>query len=53
MPQDRVSLGIGQPGERRADRVDEAVVWDVHLITPRTPADVPDFCRAIVEALAT
>jgi putative intracellular protease/amidase len=28
------------------------VVRDGNMITSRTPADLPDFCRAIVEALA-
>jgi protease I len=35
-----------------AEWVDEAVVRDGNMITSRTPADLPDFCRAIVEALA-
>jgi protease I len=35
-----------------AEWVDAAVVRDGNLITSRTPADLPDFCRAIVEALA-
>ncbi len=35
-----------------ADYVDESVVRDGNLITSRTPADLPDFCRAVVEALA-
>ncbi len=32
--------------------VDEAVVVDGNLISSRTPADLPDFCRALVGALA-
>jgi protease I len=32
--------------------VDREVVRDGNLITSRTPADLPAFCRAIVEALA-
>ena len=35
-----------------AEWVDAAVVVDGNMITSRTPADLPDFCRAIVEALA-
>lgn len=31
--------------------VDEAVVVDGNLITSRTPADLPVFCRAIIEVL--
>jgi protease I len=34
-----------------AEYVDQSVVRDGNLITSRTPADLPDFCRAIVEAL--
>lgn len=29
--------------------VDQAVVVDGNLITSRTPADLPDFCRAIIQ----
>ncbi|HLJ68247.1 MAG TPA: type 1 glutamine amidotransferase domain-containing protein [Chloroflexota bacterium] len=32
--------------------VDREVVRDGNLITSRTPADLPAFCRAIIEALA-
>jgi len=32
--------------------VDEAVVVDGPLISSRTPADLPQFCRAIIAALA-
>lgn len=32
--------------------VDEACVVDGHLITSRKPEDLPDFCRALLEALA-
>lgn len=32
--------------------VDESVVVDGHLITSRKPEDLPDFCRAIIEALS-
>jgi protease I len=35
-----------------AEYVDEEVVRDGNLITSRTPADLPAFCRTIVEALA-
>jgi protease I len=35
-----------------AEWVDAAVVRDGNMITSRTPTDLPDFCRAIVEALA-
>jgi protease I len=31
--------------------VDRSVVVDGHLISSRTPADLPDFCRALVAAL--
>ena len=31
--------------------VDEEVVQDHHLISSRSPADLPAFCRAILEAL--
>lgn len=34
-----------------ADWVDEAVVQDGGLISSRTPADLPAFCRAIIAAL--
>ena len=34
-----------------AEWVDAAVVRDGKMITSRTPADLPDFCRAIVAAL--
>lgn len=33
--------------------VDEPVVVDGNLITSRKPEDLPDFCRAIIEALAS
>jgi protease I len=32
--------------------VDREVVRDGNLITSRTPADLPAFCRTIIEALA-
>ncbi len=32
--------------------IDQPVVRDGNLITSRKPADIPDFCAAIVEALA-
>jgi protease I len=35
-----------------ATYVDEAVVVDGPLISSRTPADLPQFCRAIIAALA-
>lgn len=35
-----------------ANYVDQAVVVDGNLITSRTPADLPDFCRELVKALA-
>ncbi|MBY6203968.1 type 1 glutamine amidotransferase domain-containing protein [Halomonas denitrificans] len=35
-----------------ADWVDEEVVVDGHLISSRTPPDLPAFCRAILRALA-
>ncbi len=35
-----------------AEYVDQSMVRDGSLISSRTPADLPDFCRAIVEALA-
>jgi protease I len=35
-----------------AEWVDAAVVVDGNMITSRTPDDLPDFCHAIVEALA-
>jgi protease I len=31
--------------------LDEAVVVDGHLISSRTPADLPDFCRAILATM--
>jgi len=34
-----------------AQWVDREVVRDGHLITSRTPADLPAFCRTIIEAL--
>lgn len=34
-----------------ADWVDEEVVVDGHLISSRTPPDLPAFCRAIIAAL--
>ncbi len=33
--------------------VDEPAVVDGNLITSRTPDDLPDFCRAVLEALAS
>lgn len=36
-----------------ADWVDEAVVVDDNLITSRVPGDLPDFCRAIINSLAS
>jgi protease I len=35
-----------------AEWVDAAVVVDGKMITSRTPADLPGFCRAIVDALS-
>ena len=35
-----------------AEWVDAAVVVDGKMITSRIPADLPEFCRAIVKALA-
>jgi protease I len=35
-----------------ADWVDEEVVIDGNIITSRSPADLPAFCRAIIESLA-
>jgi protease I len=32
--------------------LDQPVVVDGHLISSRTPADLPDFCRALIAALA-
>jgi protease I len=32
--------------------VDAEVVRDGNLITSRTPADLPAFCRAIIQALS-
>jgi len=32
--------------------VDQAVVVDGRIITSRTPADLPDFCRALIAALS-
>ena len=34
-----------------AQYLDTSVVVDGHLISSRTPADLPDFCRALVAAL--
>ena len=34
-----------------ADWVDEEVVVDGHLISSRTPPDLPAFCRAIIAAV--
>ena len=34
-----------------AEWVDEPVVVDGNLVTSRQPADLPDFCRAILQAL--
>ena len=34
-----------------AQYLDKSVVVDGHLISSRTPADLPDFCRALVAAL--
>ena len=31
--------------------IDQPVVVDGHLISSRTPADLPDFCRALIAAL--
>ena len=31
--------------------LDQSVVVDGHLISSRTPADLPDFCRALIAAL--
>src|SRR6266513_2198532 len=33
------------------DQVDAAVVVDGNLISSRTPADLPDFCKALIAAL--
>ncbi len=35
-----------------AQYVDEPVVVDGHLITSRQPSDLPDFCKAILNALS-
>jgi protease I len=35
-----------------ADYVDAEVIVDGGVITSRTPADLPAFCRAIIEALS-
>jgi protease I len=35
-----------------ANYVDQEVVKDGNLITSRQPADLPAFCREIIEALA-
>lgn len=35
-----------------ATYLDEPVVVDGNLISSRTPADLPDFCRALIEALS-
>lgn len=35
-----------------AKYVDQAVVVDGNLITSRTPADLPDFCREIIKGLS-
>jgi len=35
-----------------AEYLDEPVVIDGNLISSRTPADLPDFCRALIAALA-
>ena len=32
--------------------LDQAVVVDGHIISSRTPADLPDFCRALLAAMA-
>jgi protease I len=32
--------------------LDQSVVVDGHLISSRTPADLPDFCRALIASLA-
>ena len=32
--------------------IDRSVVVDGHLISSRTPADLPDFCRGILQVLA-
>ena len=34
-----------------AHYLDQSVVVDGHLISSRTPADLPDFCRALIAAL--
>ena len=34
-----------------AQYTDQSVVVDGHLISSRTPADLPDFCRALIAAL--
>jgi len=34
-----------------AQYLDQSVVVDGHLISSRTPADLPDFCRALIAAL--
>jgi len=31
--------------------VDKGVVVDGNLISSRTPADLPDFCRALITAI--
>jgi protease I len=35
-----------------ADWVDEEVVVDGNIITSRSPADLPAFCRELIKALA-
>jgi protease I len=35
-----------------ANYVDQEVVRDGNLITSRQPADLPAFCREVIEALA-
>jgi len=35
-----------------ATYVDQSVVVDGHLVSSRTPADLPDFCRALIALLA-
>lgn len=49
----------GSPGIRDdlvnagATYVDEAVVVDRHHVTSRRPDDLPDFCRALIELMAS
>jgi protease I len=37
--------------EMQVHLVDEAAVVDGNLVTSRSPADLPDFCRATIKLL--